>query len=113
LTISALAVYGCIADGTAGCLFSDILPVGSTPAGNARWGHSDLAGSLWEWHLDGWNDPYPATCADCATLPSGAFRTSRGGAWSTTNTDELRAPRRNYSSATYRAADLGFRCARQ
>ena len=32
--------------------FNGIAPVGSVPAGKARWGQLDLAGNLWEWVLD-------------------------------------------------------------
>jgi formylglycine-generating enzyme required for sulfatase activity len=57
------------------------LPVGSLPAGNARWGQSDLSGEAWEWTLDGWAAPYAtAGCDDCADLaPPRDERSIRGG----------------------------------
>ena len=63
------AVYGCI---RSSCPASIILPVGSKPAGNGKWGHSDLAGSVAEWNFD-W---YPTTlyknpCVDCAETKVG------------------------------------------
>ncbi len=47
------AVYNCIGDGDQSCALSDILPVGSRPKGVGRWGHMDLAGSMFEWTMDG------------------------------------------------------------
>ncbi|HRI63986.1 MAG TPA: SUMF1/EgtB/PvdO family nonheme iron enzyme [Polyangium sp.] len=47
------AVFNCMGDGTAACALQDILPVGSKPKGIGRWGHFDLAGSMFEWTLQG------------------------------------------------------------
>lgn len=47
------AVFNCMGDGTAACALQDILPVGSRPKGVGRWGHFDLAGSMFEWTLQG------------------------------------------------------------
>jgi formylglycine-generating enzyme required for sulfatase activity len=47
------AVYNCTGDGDQSCSLADILPVGSRPAGAGRWGHRDLAGSMFEWTMDG------------------------------------------------------------
>ena len=46
------AVYNCNGDGKPGCTLADILPVGSRPDGAARWGHMDMAGSMFEWTLE-------------------------------------------------------------
>lgn len=46
------AVYNCMGDGDQSCSLADILPVGSRPKGAGRWGHLDLAGSMFEWTLD-------------------------------------------------------------
>jgi formylglycine-generating enzyme required for sulfatase activity len=47
------AVFNCTGDGNASCALVDILPVGSRPKGVGRWGHFDLAGSMFEWTLQG------------------------------------------------------------
>jgi formylglycine-generating enzyme required for sulfatase activity len=47
------AVFNCTGDGSASCALVDILPVGSRPKGVGRWGHFDLAGSMFEWTLQG------------------------------------------------------------
>ncbi len=46
------AVYNCTGDGDPSCTLADILPVGSRPSGVGRWGHMDLAGSMFEWTAD-------------------------------------------------------------
>ena len=46
------AVYNCMGDGNQSCSLADILPVGSRPQGAGRWGHLDLAGSMFEWTAD-------------------------------------------------------------
>src|SRR5262249_23594259 len=49
-------------------------PVGTeSPAGDGKWGQTDLAGNMAEWVLDNfvnYNAIYPKTCADCASLPA-------------------------------------------
>ena len=46
------AVYNCLGDGDKSCSLADVLPVGSRPKGAGRWGHLDLAGSMFEWTMD-------------------------------------------------------------
>lgn len=44
-----------------------IAPVGNKPAGNGKWGHTDLAGGMFEWMLD--EGPIaPGDCKDCANV---------------------------------------------
>lgn len=45
------AVYNCLGDGDKACHIDDILAVGSKPKGDGRWGHHDLAGSMFEWTM--------------------------------------------------------------
>jgi len=54
--------------------------VGSRPDGDSRWGQADLAGNLYEWAYDWYQDPYPVTsCNDCSNLASAEGRVRRGG----------------------------------
>ena len=46
-----LAVYNCLGEGDGQCNLKDILQVGSKPRGVGRWGHLDLAGSMFEWTM--------------------------------------------------------------
>jgi formylglycine-generating enzyme required for sulfatase activity len=67
----------CVGDGMPGCSIADLVNVGSKPAGNAKWGHADMTGNVWEWVLD-WDAPYVTPCTNCAST-SGSYRVIRGG----------------------------------
>ncbi|MBN1607002.1 MAG: formylglycine-generating enzyme family protein [Polyangiaceae bacterium] len=107
----SLAVYACGGDGDPeSCSYADILPVGSRRLGDGYWGQSDLAGGLWEWVLDTF-DEYPEACANCANLSDGAYRVTRGGSWHSDADSLLGRERYDYLPAN-RTFYLGFRCAR-
>jgi sulfatase modifying factor 1 len=113
LSTANLAVYFCMGDNSApgSCAFSDILPVGSKPAGEGLYRQRDLAGSVWEWTLD-WYAAYPSVARDnYAKLDTGSLRVVRGGNWIDVATP-LPAADRNNSAPTGRDSNLGFRCAR-
>ena len=92
----AHASYNCTGDGSASdsCAVEDILGVGSKPAGNGRWGHSDLGGNMGEWVLDSVDFAQPGyvACNDCVSAES-ADRVRRGGGFRSTES-ELRAANR-------------------
>lgn len=113
----------CVGDGQTGCTPDDILPVGSRPAGDGKWGHSDLTGNLKEWVLD-WQEMsptsrvFPLPCHDCAQIapiPPGEpdVKRLRGGSFGSTNIENLRAagPAGIFGPKTI-SQDTGFRCAR-
>jgi formylglycine-generating enzyme len=110
---SYLVGSDCVGDGTAGCAITDLLPVGSKPAGDGRWGHSDLAGNVLEWALD-WDGTYPSPCVDCANLAGGTIRVVRGGSfddpatWLRSGTRTLLV---DITPSTH-ASVIGLRCAR-
>ena len=97
--------------------FSPFVAVGSHPSGNGRWGHRDLAGSMWEWAFDfydaAWYTGGGSTCSNCANLTDSGWRVLRGGSWQDPG-DLLRAAARTHCSGgpDCRARDFGFRCAR-
>jgi len=105
------AFYDCLADGNTGCALSDILPVGSLPDGDARWGHSDLAGNLWERVLDTYGT-YPLPCVDCANVQSGGQKVYRGGGYRSPEVARLQTSTRDSQLPGERVVDVGFRCAR-
>ena len=95
-----------------GCPTGVVHTVGSeSPAGDGKWGQSDLAGNVWEWNLD-WNESsYVTPCADCANLTAAAFRVLRGGSFGNTP-PVLLASYRNLDPPEYRGDLVGARCAR-
>ena len=109
---AAFATYNCLGDGSAGaeCAPTDLLPVGSKPAGAGRFGQLDLAGSVHEWVLD-WRELYPAQCNDCASVASSATRVVRGGDWQDRGL-YLTSIVRDDNAPGVRFNGGGFRCAR-
>ncbi|AUX45104.1 hypothetical protein SOCE26_065850 [Sorangium cellulosum] len=111
----ARAVYDCTGDGSVAddCTLGDILPVGSRPLGNGRWGHSDLAGNVWEWIMDWWSEELSLPCLDCVfTDPDPeSERVTLGGSFRAPERD-LRAALRDKSTPMDRVNNIGARCAR-
>lgn len=105
----------CIGDGAPGCAVTDLVPVGTKPAGDGRWGQSDLGGNVAEWTLDSFAIPYAITpCNDCVDLSDTSLRIARGGGFDAgenyARVGWLLA--RFADGSTSRYSDLGFRCAR-
>ncbi|WP_437317048.1 formylglycine-generating enzyme family protein [Sorangium sp. So ce385] len=105
------AAYACVVDGAMGCTDADYLSVGQTsPQGDGRWGHADMAGNMWEWVLD-WQAAYSEPCDDCAQLTPDTSRVYRGGAWDV-QTPALRSSARFGDAPGTRWYNHGVRCAR-
>jgi formylglycine-generating enzyme required for sulfatase activity len=111
------ASFDCQSGGTPGtCTSSDIVAVGSTPAGNARWGHADLAGSMLEWIRDVYSASWYQggagnPCNDCANLANAdkEDRVRRGDAWLSPTVSIVA----RYSALKpYGGERMGVRCAR-
>ena len=102
----------CVGDGMPDCAVTDLVGVGTRPAGDARWGQSDLAGNVLEWVLD-YFAAYPSPCDDCARLTPGptTHRAVLGGSYSS-NGDDLRTGHRIGLPPSDRTAITGLRCAR-
>jgi formylglycine-generating enzyme required for sulfatase activity len=102
----------CLGDGMSGCDVTDLVEVGTKPMGEGRWGHSEIAGTIWRWMLD-WDGPYTSDCMDCANLiPQGSapVRALRGGSFFN-GIPSLRTGKR-YSTPSLLYYNIGFRCAR-
>jgi formylglycine-generating enzyme len=107
----AVSSTDCGGDGLPGCAIADIGRVGSRPAGEGRWGHSDLGGNVSEWVLDWYANRYQVPCDNCAQVTSGSDRAYRGGSWGNF-ASSLRTGSHVGSMPTNRFAAIGFRCAR-
>jgi formylglycine-generating enzyme required for sulfatase activity len=84
-----------------------------SPAGDGRWGHSDLAGNVFEWTLDYYGE-YPLPCVNCADLTAGTVeRVLRGGGFFNEKVSLLRSNYRDtYHGPNVRSPSYGLRCAR-
>lgn len=100
----------CLGDGMAGCALTDLVPVGTKPAGDGRWGQSDLSGNVAEWMLDSF-DVYPRPCMDCASLVAASERVVRGGNFGQA-AFYMRMLSRSAVAPTSRSHGTGIRCAR-
>ncbi|HUS31118.1 MAG TPA: SUMF1/EgtB/PvdO family nonheme iron enzyme [Kofleriaceae bacterium] len=88
--------------------------VGSeSPAGDGKWGHSDLAGNIMEWTLDWYTSPYPTPCDNCAQLTQASDnRVLRGGAYLESAMLVRAGVRRGGFTPFDRFPYIGVRCAR-
>jgi formylglycine-generating enzyme len=85
--------------------------VGTKRNGNARYGHTDLAGNIAEWLLD-FKDPFQNPCVNCARLGNLSERMTHGGAFDDPDS-RLRVTNRDGSrDPNNRFAKIGVRCAR-
>jgi formylglycine-generating enzyme required for sulfatase activity len=89
-----------------------ISPVGIFPGGASPYGALDMAGNIWEWVADWYDeDYYTDSPYENPTGPSsGTERTQRGGSW-IDNESWVRTTVRHETPPRTRADDLGFRCA--
>lgn len=97
-----------------GCTGPCLIPVGSRPNGDGRFGQSDLSGNVAEWVLD-WGGPYPLPCHDCIASASDPMQghALRGGSMADVAegvlTSARHVPTGNGRGGHYYA---GMRCAR-
>jgi len=88
--------------------------VGSYPKGASPYNAFDMAGNVWEWVNDWYQEDYYAILGTFASNPqgpaNGKFRTLRGGAWYSFGFD-ARAAVRYRSDPTVPTGSFGFRCA--
>jgi len=100
----------CVGDGMPACTLTDLIAVGTKPAGDGLWTHADLAGNVQEWGFD-YGNAYQLPCVDCASLDVADVRVVRGGNFRTAATS-ARTGRRGSLPPENRYPDVGARCAR-
>lgn len=85
-----------------------------SPAGDARWGHSDLVGNADEWALDFFGG-LPQPCVDCANLTpqSTPTRVLLGGSFLSNTTDFAQTGLLHGMGPNQRSGAVGFRCVRR
>jgi formylglycine-generating enzyme required for sulfatase activity len=91
---------------------NDTSEVGSYPDGDSQYGLSDMAGNVWEWVQDWFDESYYAGSPNSnpAGPPSGQFRVLRGGGYYDDGKN-LRSTFRNTSFPDITFRGFGFRCA--
>jgi formylglycine-generating enzyme required for sulfatase activity len=83
-------------------------PVGAFPRGASFFALEDMAGNVWEWCLDFYQDLAGAPKQNPRGPASGLKRVYRGGSWKSRFTN-LRASARATNAPNYSCNDLGFR----
>ena len=93
---------------------ADLPVVGSVVGGAGRWGHLDLAGSLFEWTFDAYAPYSGSTCDNCANLNLSPDddRVFRSGDYALVDPSSLRTAARYGFDAKFPDQYRGFRCAR-
>lgn len=87
--------------------------IGEHPKGDSPFGIQDMAGNVWEWIGDWYQDSYPGGSIDNPHGPSsGSFRVLRGGSWFDYVPTSLRTTHRSRLNPDDWSSSIGFRCAR-
>lgn len=97
-----------------GCIGNFTMAVGSKPLGKNGYGLFDMAGNVWEWTADWYDEGYYSTSPTANPLgPAGGFdRVLRGGGFWGGGAVNHRASRRVGNDPSYADHGLGFRCSR-
>ncbi len=92
---------------------SALTPVGTFEEGKSPYGIYDMAGNVWEWVSDWYDQEYYQLSPP--QNPSGPRRGShkvvRGGAWGSNGIADLRSSDREIHVPSFRGFGTGFRCA--
>ena len=92
----------------------DTTPVGKYPDGASPYGALDMAGNVWEWIADWYDENYykDAPTRNPTGPISGQYRALRGGSWFNDDARVVRAGNRNWVNPALAYYFGSFRCAR-
>ncbi len=95
--------------------YTDVAPVGSYPSGQSIYGALDMAGNVWEWVNDWYDENYYVSSPEAnplgPNLLDGQYRVLRGGSWGSYYS-LVRSVDRGWNDPALTFIDIGFRCAR-
>jgi formylglycine-generating enzyme required for sulfatase activity len=91
--------------------YADTSPVGNYPDGASPYGALDMAGNVWEWVNDWYDEAYygSSPSENPQGPASGQYRVLRGGSWGSSDRS-VRAANRSWYEPGF-DYDVGFRCA--
>jgi formylglycine-generating enzyme required for sulfatase activity len=88
--------------------FAETAPVGSFPRGASAFGLEDMAGNVFEWCVDFFENYKGKERTNPRGPTNGTKRIYRGGSWRSLATN-LRGSARNFNQPDYSSNDVGFR----
>jgi formylglycine-generating enzyme len=88
--------------------YPETSPVGAFPTGASCFGIQDMAGNVWEWCLDFYQELAGTPKRNPRGPATGRTRVYRGGSWKS-RFSNLRATARNANAPNYASNDVGFR----
>jgi formylglycine-generating enzyme required for sulfatase activity len=104
--------YAIIYDQSSGCDRGRTAIVGSKEIGKSPYGIYDLAGNVWEWTIDTYDENFYSnsiTNNPINTAP-GTYKVVRGGTWDLNLKSTLRNKYRGYAIPEKFSPSIGFRC---
>jgi formylglycine-generating enzyme required for sulfatase activity len=100
--------------GNLGCGTGNVMPIGSKPAGASPYGVMDMAGNVWEWTNDWFDENYYANSPtnNPQGPETGSYKVTKGGDFFSRQGYEVRISGKFQYYPTNPSPAIGFRCAR-